>query len=128
MEQNENLAEQMENKSKETKKEAQKEVVVEQKEEIKEEKKQEEPEEELQNKRNELDVGDKFDVIEYNRNRKLSIVVEGLYSKYCRNYNKYYDLDKFLRHSTVSIQKACATNNLKTEQVIQKLKQKIKEN
>lgn len=45
-------------------------------------KKLQDKEKELQEKRSELCVSDKFDVIEYNRNKKLNVVVSGLLDRY----------------------------------------------
>lgn len=77
---------------------------------------------ELQNKRKELDVSDKVDVIEYNRNKKLSVIVEGLFSKYDGG-----DVDKFVKllmRKNV-IPHAAHMHNLDPNKIIEKLKQKI---
>ena len=85
-------------------------------------KKLQDKEKELQEKRSELCVSDKVDIIEHNRNKKLNVIVNGLSSKY-----EGGDVDEFidLLMKSNTIPYTCLQNNLKINKVIQKLKQKI---
>lgn len=68
-------------------------------------------------------VGDACDVIKYNRNKKLGIVIGGLSDRY---YSSGASVEDFIKKNDVCIQEAAVNNNLDMNLIIEEFKKKIR--
>ena len=66
--------------------------------------------------------GDKVDVVMYNRDKKLGVVVSGLLDRF---YSSGVSVEDFIKKNNLNIQEAAVNNNLDMNLIIEKLKKKI---